>query len=517
MDVVLGLDEASHDARVKGVFLRVGNGGLPVAQAEELNAAFMRFRHAGKFVVAHAQGFYSGGMGDYLTAASADEIWMQPEGTFGTAGTATGAIFLRGFFDKIQAVPQIAKRADFKSAADMYMEKDYTDPDRVQTTEFLTSWYNSAVNEEAAERKLLPSQLKAAFEASPQFAQDVKKAGLIDQLGYDDDAKASALSRAGSGAHAVGFRKYIHDTEESSEFSPTASVALIEASGEIDEGTSHASPFSTSSGVAGDDLSAAIRAATKDKQIKAILLRVDSPGGSVSASDQILNAVKKAQAAGKPVVVSMGTLAASGGYYISTSATRIVAEPGTLTGSIGVLTGKVSFGKSAQLLGVTIDNIGVGKNALFDSVATPFTPDQWANLNHQADAIYSDFMSKVAAGRKIPYAQVQNIAKGRVWTGADAKPIGLVDELGSFWTAVDDVKKLTGMGADERIKFKLFPQKKGLFASLGDAFSSTSAGVRAMDGLATLEQAPMVRATMEAVTAAPHGDVEMRATNLPVH
>jgi protease-4 len=517
MDVVLGLDQAARDSRVKGVFVRLGSGDLPVAQAEEINAALMRFRQSGKFVIAHAQGFYSGGMGDYLTAASADQIWMQPEGTFGTAGTGAGAIFLRGLFDKFNAVPQIAKRADFKSAADMYMEKDYTAPDRLQTTAFLQSWYDNAINREAAERKLNPAQLKAVFEASPQFAQDVKKAGLIDRLGYDDEARDAALSRAGSGAKTVGFRKYVHDTEESSEFSPNASVALIEASGEIVDGTAHASPFSTQSGIAGDDLSNAIRAATRDKQIKAILLRVDSPGGSVDASDQILDAVKKAEAAGKPVVVSMGTLAASGGYYISTSATRIVAEPSTLTGSIGVLTGKVSFGKTTQMLGVTIDDIGVGKNALFDSVVTPFTPDQWAALNRQADAIYSDFMAKVAAGRKIPYAQVENIAKGRVWTGAAAKPLGLVDELGGFWTAVADVKRLTGMSADTHMTFKRFPQKRGFFSTVDDAFGGTVAGVRAMEGLASLEQVPLVHATMQAVTAAPHGDVQMRATNLPVN
>lgn len=516
MDVVLGLDEAGRDARVKGVFLRLGSGDLQVAQAEEINAALMRFRQAGKFVFVHAQGFYSGGMGDYLTAASADQIWMQPGGTFGTAGTGAGAIFLRGLFDKFQAVPQIAKRADFKSAADEYMEKDYTAPDRLQTTAFLQSWYDNAINQEAAERKLKPAQIQAVFEASPQFAQDVKKAGLIDKLGYDDDAKDAALGRAGSGSKAVGLSKYVHDTEESAEFSPSASIALIEASGEIVDGAAHASPFSTDSGIAGDDLSNAIRAATRDKQIKVIVLRVDSPGGSVSASDQILNAVKKAQAAGKPVVVSMGTLAASGGYYISTSASRIVAEPATLTGSIGVLTGKVSFGKTAQLLGVTIDDIGVGKNALFNSVVTPFTPDQWANLNHQADAIYADFMSKVSAGRKIPYVQVQNIAKGRVWTGADAKPIGLVDQLGGFWTAVAAAKHLAGI-TDEHVTFRLFPQKKGILGSLGDAFGGTMAGVKAMEGVASLERAPLVHATIDAVEAAPHGDVEMRATNLPVH
>jgi protease-4 len=282
------------------------------------------------------------------------------------------------------------------------------------------------------------------------------------------------------------------------------------------DGSAQGNGFGGTTEIAGDDLSNAIRAATKDKSIKAILLRVDSPGGSVTASDQILDALKKAKAAGKPVVISMGMLAASGGYYISTAASRIVAEPATLTGSIGVLTGKVSFGKSAQLLGVTIDNMGVGKNALFDSVVSPFTPDQLANLNGQADAIYNDFMQKVAAGRKIPFAQVQAIAKGRVWTGADAKPRGLVDELGGFWTAVADVKKLVGIPADQNVVFKVYPQRKGFFTALSDAFGGTAAGIRAMEGLSTLEKLPLARAAIAAVSAAPQGGVEMRATNLPV-
>jgi protease IV len=516
MDVVLGLDEASRDSRVKGLFLRLGSADLPVAQAEEISAAIARFRKSGKFVIAHSQGFMSAGLGDYLTAASANQIWMQPEAVFSTAGTGAGAIFLKGLFDKIHAVPQITKRADYKSAADMYMQKDYTAPDRLQTTAFLQSWYDSAVDQAAAERKLNPNVVKAAFQASPQFAQDAKKAGLIDRLGYDDDAKDAALARAGEDAKPVSVSKYIHDTEESAEFSPDAHVALIEAAGDIVDGHVDEGPFSNNTAIGGDDLSDAIRAATKDGDIRAIVLRLDSPGGSVTASDQILDAVKKAEAAGKPVVVSMGTLAASGGYFISTSASRIVAEPATLTGSIGVLTGKVAFGKSAELLGVTIDDIGVGKNALFDSVVTPFTPEQWADLNHQADAIYSDFMGKVAAGRKIPFARVEQIAKGRVWTGAAAKPLGLVDELGGFWTAVADVKKLTGMSAGERVKFKLFPQRKGLFASLDQAFGGTTAGVRALEGLAAIEHAPVAQAVIEAVSAAPHGTVEMRATDLPV-
>src|SRR5438132_1213775 len=227
MDTVLALDRAGRDGRVKGVFLQLG-GGLPIAQAEEIAAALIRFRATGRFVIAYAQGFNDPGLGDYLTAASADQIWMEPRSPFGPSGTGAGAIFLRGLFDKINAVPQIVKRADYKGA------------------------------------------------------------------------------------------------------------------GEIVDGATGKSRLGGSEVMAGDDYADAFRAAARDHRIKAILFRIDSPGGSVTASDQILEALKEAKAAGKPVIVSMGPLAASGGYYVATAADKIVAEPATLTGSIGVLTGKVA-------------------------------------------------------------------------------------------------------------------------------------------------------------------------------
>jgi len=513
MDMVLALDKASHDSRVKGLFLRVGSGDISVPEAQELNAAIKKFRSSGKFVVAHSQGFLTSGLGDYLTAASATQIWMQPQAPFSASGTGAGAIFLRGLFDKINAVPQIAKRADFKSAADMYMEKDYTAPDREQMSALLKSWYDTASADAAANRKLDVNAVMAAFDASPQFSEDAKAKGLIDKIGYDDDAKNAALAQGGT-KHAVNIKKYIsamYDTPQSG-----ANIALITASGEIVDGKT-AGGFGSSNAIAGDDYAEAIREATKDKQIKAIVLRVDSPGGSVSASDQILDAVKKAQAAGKPVVVSMGAVAASGGYYISTSANKIVAEPGTITGSIGVLTGKVSFGKSLNMIGVTADEMGVGKNALMNSSISPYTDEQWANLNHQADVIYADFTRKVAAGRKLPLAQVQDIAKGRVWSGADAKSHGLVDQMGGFWTAVADAQKLAGLPQSGPVTFKRYPERKGLFSSMDSAFSGTVAGVRAMQGLAAIENLPVARALIEAAQVSQRDDLELRATNLPLH
>ncbi|HEY4113639.1 MAG TPA: signal peptide peptidase SppA [Rhizomicrobium sp.] len=513
MGMVLTLDRASRDSRVKGLFLRMG-GGVSIAQAEELDAAIKRFRQSGRFVVVHSQGFDSGGIGDYLAAASANEVWMQPKSMFGAAGTGAGALFLRGLFDKINAVPQIAKRSDYKSAADMFMEKDYTAPDRVQTTAFLQSWYDSATQGAGVLRNVPAKQVAGFFQDDPQFAEDALREHLIDRIGYDDDAKDAALGRAGSGARPVALKHYETEIGDLGE-AGLPHVALIEAAGDIVDGGTH-DGVDGSSVIAGDDYARAIRQATRDRDVKAIVLRVDSPGGSVSASDQILDALKKAQKAGKPVVVSMATLAASGGYYISASADRIVAEPATLTGSIGVLTGKVSFGKSVQMIGVTVDQIGIGKNALMDSVASPYTPDQWANLNHQADVIYVDFTQKVAEGRKMPLAKVQDIAKGRVWTGADAKSRGLVDQLGGFWTAVDDAKKLAGISANERVAFKIYPKRVGLFEALSSTFSGTAAGMRAVEGLAAIEQLPVAHAVLGALTDSARGGVQMKAEGLPV-
>ena len=515
MDTVLALDRASRDSRVKGLFVRLGSGDLSIAQAEEIGAAVKRFRQAGRFVIVHAPGFNSSGLGDYLAAASANEIWMQPRSPFEPAGTGAGAVFLRGLFDKIQAQPQIVKRADYKSAADMFMEKDYTGPDREQTTALLQSWYQAATSGAAADRRLSPKAVAAVLEASPQFAEDAQRARLVDRIGYDDEAREAAIARTG-GAKAVTLRKYERSTSGSSDMGQPR-IAVVEAAGEIVDGPSRDGLVGDNKVIVGDDYAAAIREAAQDSQVKAIVLRVDSPGGSVTASDQILHAVKRAQRSGKPVVVSMGTLAASGGYYISCSADRIVAEPGTITGSIGVLTGKVSFGKTAGLIGLGVDQIGVGKNALMESAISPYTPEQWANLNRQVDAIYADFTQKVAEGRKLPLGKVQAIAKGRVWSGADARGRGLVDELGGFWTAVADAKKLAHIAPGERVAFKIYPKKTNFLAALGSAFGSTAAGVRALEGLTAIEEMPFARALLRGVQDAPRGEIEMKATNLPVN
>ncbi|MGZ5927724.1 MAG: signal peptide peptidase SppA [Rhizomicrobium sp.] len=511
MNLVFALDHASRDSRIKGVVMRLGNGALSLAQAEEISAALHRFRDHKKFVVAQATGFLTSGLGDYVAAAAADQIWVQPKSDFKVSGGGVGEIFLKGLLDKIQAVPQMAKRAEFKSAADMYMEKSMTDADKEQLTQVTKSWSDTAVAQVAVDRHMDPAKVSAAFDASPQFAEDAKAKGLVDRIGYDDDALGAALGRAGAGAKPVKITDYIKAQNFSVDYG--ANLAVIEAAGEIVDGTARGDIFNTTAGIASDDLSEAIRQAARDPRIKAIVLRVDSPGGSVTASDQILDAVKKAQAKGKPVVVSMGGLGASGGYYISASADKIVAQPGTLTGSIGVLTGKVTLGKSLNMAGVELGEIASGKNTLMDSAIQPYTPEQWALLNHEADVIYDDFLHKVAAGRKLPFEQVQAAAKGRVWTGAHAKARGLVDSLGGFWTAAGMAARLGGVAPDQ-IAIKIYPRRRGLVESLGNLMGRSEASLKALEGLQTLMALPGIQGVVGALAQAPRGRVELRAANL---
>ncbi|HEX3483712.1 MAG TPA: signal peptide peptidase SppA [Micropepsaceae bacterium] len=518
MDVVLGLDRAARDPRVKGVFLRVGSGDLSVPKAEELRDALKHFKESKKFVIAHSQSFYSGGLGDYTAATAADQIWMQPVSTFFSAGASATTMFFKGLFDKINATPQFVQRYEYKNAANVFTETDFTPAHREATLRLLQSWYDSATTEAASDRKLDRATLVSVLDAGPATVETVKDKGLITNIGYDDDARDAAKAQAGSGAAIMRFDRYAQATRNRNFGSGGAStIALVHAAGDIVEGSDDGPLGNSNSQIAGDTFSQAIRDAAADKNVKAILLRVDSPGGSAIASDQILQALKKAHAAGKPIVVSMGSVAASGGYYISVAGDRIVAEPGTITGSIGVLWGKFAVGKSLEMVGLEARELGVGKNALFLSGITPWDSTQLAAVNAQADLVYADFTQKVAAGRKLPLERVQQVARGRVWTGADAKERGLVDELGGFWVAVADVRKLAGLAPDARVTFQNYPESRGLVGAVARMLGSSAASLKALDGLNALMQSMPVKTLIDVAREMPAAGVQMRAMDLPVH
>jgi protease-4 len=517
MDVVMGLDRAARDGRVKGVFLRVGSGDLSVPKAEELRDALKHFKESGKFVIAHSQSFYSSGLGDYLTASTADQIWMQPVSTFFSAGASSTTLFFKGLFDKLNATPQFVQRYEYKNAANVFTENDFTPAHREATGRVLQSWYDSATAEAAADRKLDRAALIAVLDASPSTVEAVKEKGLITDIGYDDEARDAAKARAGAGARITDFDRYVQATRNRGAGAGAPTFALVHAAGDIVEGKDDSPLSQATVSVAGDTFAQAIRDAADDKNVKAILLRVDSPGGSAIASDQILQALKKARATGKPIVVSMGSVAASGGYYIALAADRVIAEPGTLTGSIGVLWGKVAAGKSLELAGLEGRELGIGRNALFLSGMTPWNETQLAQVNAQADIVYADFTNKVAEGRKMPLERVQQVARGRVWTGADAKERGLVDDLGGFWTAVAEAKTLSGIAPDVRVAFKNYPAPRGLVGTLSRFIDGSSASLKALDGLNALMQAAPVKALLAVAAAVPHEGAQLRAVDLPPH
>src|SRR6185312_11698241 len=332
-------------------------------------------------------------------------------------------------------------RYQYKNAVNQYLYSDYTPAHREAELSWMNSVYATSLAAAAADRKMAPGALKAVIEAGPYSAEQAKAKGLIDDVGEAREAEQAILKAAGDGAKLTEFSDYAQRVRSSRNagLAGAPTIALIQAEGDIVTGTSgHSSPLSGGSTIYADDLAKAFYKAIDDKDVKAIVFRLNSPGGSDTASEEILSAVRAAKAAGKPVVVSMGEYGASGGYWISSQANAIVAEPSTLTGSIGVFGGKLAIGPALAKFGVDLRGLKVGGDyADAFGAQGPMSPTQTAAFSAWMDRIYNGFVARVAEGRRMTVAQVGNIAKGHVWTGAQAKSLGLIDELGGFQQAVD--------------------------------------------------------------------------------
>lgn len=455
MSVIETLDRAGRDGRVKAVLVRLPEGGMAPASADELRLAFRKFRANGKPIFAHSQGLYPSGVvtSTYMLGASADEFWMQPGASLQVTGLASEDIFFKRFFDKYGVKADYEQRYEFKNAVNPYLYSDYTPPHREAQLSWMGSVYGATLANAASDRKQTPQLLRTNLEAGPYLAEDALKLRLIDKVGQVKDAESAALAKAGKGSELVEFEKYMRANRDRGS-RPGPAIAVVEGEGAIMTGhDGSANPFSASGAMYSDDIAEALYDAIEDKDVKAIVFRVSSPGGSDTASEQILAAVRAAKAAKKPVVVSMGTYAASGGYWVSSEASAIVAHPTTLTGSIGVFGGKFALGPALERFGVDVRQIGVGGD-----YAGAFAMGQEMNQGQRAafarwmDRIYANFVARVAEGRNLPVERVREIAKGRVWTGAQARELGLVDEVGGFYQAVDKAKALAGLKGDVRIK-----------------------------------------------------------------
>lgn len=449
--ILRALHEAADDPRVVGLIARVG-GRLPWAAMQELRLGVAAF---GKPTLAWAEGFgdESGDMTSYVLASAFDEIWLQPGGGLGLLGVATETTFLRGVLDKLGLEPQFEQRYEYKNAADRIMRTEFTEAHREATDRIVASIFDDAVATIAVARNLPEPRVRELVDTGPRTAVEAREVGLVDQVGYRDQAYAAARDRAGTGAQLLFADRWRPRRRPTLPTRRKGHLALVRVHGAISTGRSRRGPMGRQ--VGSDSITAALRAALADEHARGVVLHVDSPGGSAVASESIWREVRRLREAGKPIVVSMGTAAASGGYYIACPADVIVALPATLTGSIGVFGGKVVVSELLERVGAGTGAVWHGEHARMFSPRRGFDDTERDRLSAVIDAIYQDFVAKVAEGRHRSVDEIHEVARGRVWTGRDALERGLVDELGGLRDAVGIARKRAGLPESAPLRYAL--------------------------------------------------------------
>ena len=457
-DVIDALRRAQSDDRVKALVAKVGGRRIGLARIQELRDAITEFRKAGKMTIAWAETFgeFAPGNLPYYLATAFEQIYVQPSGDVGLTGIALETMFYRGTLDKLGVNYELAKRHEYKNAVNVLTEHGFDEPHR-EAQQRLADSVTEQLTEGIAERRGMSREdVRALIDRGPFVGSEAMEAGLVDALGYRDEVYAAARKEAGDHSELQYAARYnrAQKLSRGARRLPNPReryVALIHASGAIRRGRSGRGPGLAPS-IGSDSLAGAIRSAVEDDRVLAILLRVNSPGGSYVASDTIWREVVRARAAAKPVVVSMGDVAASGGYFISMAADVIVAQPGTVTGSIGVFSGKPVLSGLMSRAGVSTDAVSDGEHAQMFSTMRSFTQAEWDRVNSWLDRIYADFTSKVAEGRRLTPQRVHEIARGRVWTGADALSNGLVDELGGLGAAERIARRRAGLPPDAPVR-----------------------------------------------------------------
>lgn len=469
-DTVSAIYRAAEDPRVAGLIARVQLTASPSAAVQELREAIVAFT-AAKPSLAWAE-TYPGTLSYYLASAFG-EVWMQPAGSVGLIGFASNATFLRDAFDKAGIEAEVVARGEYKSAANRFTEHGFTEAHREAVTRMLESIREQVWEAVGASRKLEAAALDALADRAPLLREEAVSSGLVDRIGFRDEAydriaelvgvkdvsEENAPPRLYLSRYAGAARsRLVPPAPSVPGRRPKPTVAVINVDGTIVDGRGGPQflPFGTST-VGSDTIAPALREAAADDSVSAIVVRVNSPGGSVTASETLWREVKKARKRGKPVVASMGSIAASGGYYVAVAADAVVASPATITGSIGVLTGKLVIRDLLGRLGVGSDTVRTNANADAWAIDAPFTPEQRAHREAEADLLYADFVERVAEGRNLTKDAVDRVARGRVWTGADALERGLVDELGGFRTALRRAKILAGLDEDADVRIVTYP------------------------------------------------------------
>ena len=459
VEVTQALRRAANDERVIGLFGRLGAARMSLAHIQELQSAITDFRASGKPVIAFAETM--GGLlpanGAYALATSFGDVRLQPSGGIGLVGLSVEHPFLRGTLDSLGIIPAFGQREAYKLAPNLFTETGFTDVHREATESLLKDQMAQLVSAIASERGVDPERVRTWIDEGPHNAQSAFAKGLVDDLAYLNEVKA-AFRHDGGGAEFTDIGEYL-DSETGD---GGAKVALIYGVGTIVSGKSKYDAVGENQSAGSDTIVDALVAASEDPDVRAVLFRVDSPGGSYVASDAIWHATREVQAKGIPVVVSMGAAAATGGYLVSTHADRIVAEPGTITGSIGVWAGKFVTPAFWQKLGVSWDSVSYGPQAELGSSLSNFSAEERRHFDGQLDRIYDAFSKQVADGRELSDDQLIAAAGGRVWTGRQALEHGLVDSLGGVEVALASIRELLDLDTRAELSLVVFPKPKDL-------------------------------------------------------
>ena len=452
-EVLDGLLLAADDPRVKGLVARFGDAEPSLAQAQEIRAALARFRAKGKFAYAYAYSFGEAGTAErsYLLASAFDEIWMQPRGSVNLSGLRIESPYGRALLDRLGVRPEIEKREAYKSAMENFTERTASPAARENLESLLGNLWKQITTAVAVSRKLDPAKAESLLGNGPYTGAEAIRHKLIDRLAYADELEKHLKEKAGKDSDFYNFFEYLNLDHSAPHDLPL--IALIKADGAILTDTEE----DGEGRISGINLADAIKDAAEDKDVKAILLRVNSPGGSPVGSEIIRRAFIHARENKKPIVVSMGDVAGSGGYWIAMDADRIVANPATLTGSIGVIGGKINLAGLWPQLSIGWESFDRGHNASFWSSLKGYTPETRVRLNALLDDTYDAFVKNVAAARKIPEAKARTLAGGRVYTGEQAKALGLADALGGYETADAELRTLLKLPADQAFAYQLYP------------------------------------------------------------
>ena len=460
VDVVQLLWQAADDPRVVGLYVEIGDDQAGLARVQELRQAIANFRGKGKFAVGFAESLGGSGshLGDYYLASALEQIWLQPSGGFAVTGIAVETPFLKGALDKFGVLVEGGKRYEYKSAPDSFLETGYTGPARENLQQLLDSLFGQVVTDVARDRRLEPAQVRRLINSAPFDPERAHQEGLIDRIGYRGDALEEVWQRAGSTRDLVSLSDYAGD-----DMRPKPSgdvIALIRVSGPIVSGPSGDGGLLEDDVVAtAEDVVEALEQATRAKDVRAIVLRVDSPGGTYPAADAIADAVGRARAAGKPVIASMSDVAASGGYLAAVRADVIVAQPTTITASIGVFTIWPVASELLSSLGIKVERISIGTNAGMYSSFQPPTTAQRAIVARELDVVYREFTRQVGEARNLEGGRLDAAARGRVFSGVDAKRAGLVDELGGLQLALSIAKAKAGIGETRQVEIRRYPDE----------------------------------------------------------